>query len=369
MSGIPEWSPKHLRLLLDLPASRWREVIAEVADAGYRADQVANWVFRQGTYEFASMLNLPVDLRSKLALRYSVEPPVIDKTFESTDGTKRHLMRLADGLRVEAVAMPYEDRVTLCLSSQVGCRYACSFCQTGAMGLARSLSSGEIIGQALRLRTEMGDPRLPVNLVFMGQGEPLDNAAAVRRAIEGFQDPLGPAMSWRRMTVSTVGVVPEIRRLAALGERRPRLAISLNATTDEVRSKIMPVNRKWPIAELLACVRTLRWRPRERVTFEYVLLAGINDTPADARRLAELLRGLPAKVNLIPWNELPGMAFERPSPQAIERFRLQVLKGGLDALVRYSRGTDIAAACGQLHAAAARSGQSGSSNGRGESSD
>jgi 23S rRNA (adenine2503-C2)-methyltransferase len=357
MSDTTEGSPERLTSLLDLPASGWREALTEVVDAGYRADQVANWVFRQGTYDFASMSNLPVELRAELARRYSVEPPVIDKTFKSTDGTQRHLMQLADGMRVEAVSMPYEDRVTLCLSSQVGCRFACSFCQTGAMGLARSLSSGEIVGQALRLRTELGDAELPVNLVFMGQGEPLDNAAEVLRAIEGFQDPLGPAMSWRRITLSTVGVVPEIERLAALGASRPRLAISLNATTDEVRSKIMPVNRRWPIAELLASVKSLRWRNRERVTFEYVMLAGINDTPADAHRLAGLLRGLPAKVNLIPWNELPGMGYERPSPQAIERFRLQVLKGGLDALVRYSRGTDIAAACGQLHAAAVRSGE------------
>ena len=357
MIDSPTTSASDARLsLLSLPASSWREAIVDWVDAPYRADQVADWVFRKGVYEFSEMLNLPTVLRAELAKRCSVEPPVVNRSFESEDGTRRFLLGLADGLSVEAVTMPYEDRVTLCLSSQVGCRFACRFCQTGVMGLARSLTAGEIIGQALRLRAEMNAPDQPVNIVFMGQGEPLDNAGSVVQAIGGLQDPSGPGLSWRRITLSTVGVVPEIRKLAELGDRRPRLAISLNATTDEVRSDIMPVNRKWPIAELLAAIRPLPWRARERVTFEYVLLAGVNDQPADARRLGELLRGLPAKVNLIPWNELPGLAYERPSAQAIERFRVQVLQSGLDALVRYSRGTDIAAACGQLHAAATRLG-------------
>ncbi len=357
MSESPDTSASDgLPSLLDLPASRWREAMAEWVDAPYRADQVVDWVFRKGVYDFTEMLNLPVELRTGLAQRYSVEPPSINRSFESEDGTQRYLLGLADGLSVEAVTMPYEDRVTLCLSSQVGCRFACRFCQTGVMGLARSLTAGEIVGQVLRLRTELNAPDLPVNIVFMGQGEPLDNAESVSQAIGGLQDPSGPGLSWRRITLSTVGVVPEIKRLAELGAQRPRLAISLNASTDEVRSEIMPVNRKWPISELLAAIRSLSWRTRERVTFEYVLLAGVNDHPEDAQRLGELLRGLPAKVNLIPWNELAGLPYERPSARAIEQFRLQVLRGGLDALVRYSRGTDIAAACGQLHAAVARSG-------------
>jgi 23S rRNA (adenine2503-C2)-methyltransferase len=357
MSNTPDASAKErLPSLLDLPASRWREAMAQWIDAPYRADQVADWVFRKGVYDFDAMLNLPVEVRANLARRCSVVPPSINRSFESSDGTQRHLLGLADGASVEAVTMPYEDRVTLCLSSQVGCRFACRFCQTGIMGLTRSLTTGEIVGQALRLRTELMAPDLPVNIVFMGQGEPLDNAEAVAQAITGLQDPVGPALSWRRITLSTVGVVSEIKRLAELGERRPRLAISLNATTDKVRSEIMPVNRKWPISELLSAIRSLPWRARERVTFEYVLLAGVNDRREDAARLGDLLRGLPAKVNLIPWNELPGLAYQRPSARAIEEFRLQVLRSGLDALVRYSRGTDIAAACGQLHAAVARSG-------------
>jgi 23S rRNA (adenine2503-C2)-methyltransferase len=219
------------------------------------------------------------------------------------------------------------------------------------MGLQRSLSPGEIVGQVLRLRADQGQLERPVNIVFMGQGEPLDNVEAVTDAVHALQDPKGPALSWRRITVSTVGVVSALPRLAAMGDARPRIAVSLNATTDEVRSALMPINRKWPIGALLAALRAIPWRPRERVTLEYVLLADVNDGLEDARRLARLLRGLPAKVNLIPWNPLPAMPFRRPGPEAIERFRVAALEGGIDVLVRYSRGADIAAACGQLHAA------------------
>jgi 23S rRNA (adenine2503-C2)-methyltransferase len=247
--------------------------------------------------------------------------------------------------------MPYADRVTLCVSSQVGCRFACGFCQTGVGGLRRSLAPGEIVGQVLRLRAEQERLDRPVNVVFMGQGEPLDNAAAVVAAVAALQDPKGPRLGWRRITVSTVGVVTALQRLSEMGEARPRIAVSLNATTDEVRSTIMPINRKWPIAELLAALRRIRWRPGERVTFEYVLLAGVNDSLEDARRLGKLLHGIPAKVNLIPWNPLATLPFGRPSPEHTERFRRTALERGIDVLVRYSRGADIAAACGQLHTA------------------
>lgn len=336
--------------LLDFSAGEWRSVLSDSTDAAYRGDQVARWVFRQGVFRFEEMDNLPRDLRERLASRFSVAPPRVASRFVSVDGTVRHLLELDDGQMVEAVYMPYRDRITLCISSQVGCRFACDFCQTGVMGLQRSLAAGEIVGQVLRLRAEEGHLERPVNVVFMGQGEPLDNPGGVIRAVQALQDPLGPALVWRRITVSTVGVVSALPLLADMGEARPRIAVSLNATTDEVRSQIMPINRKWPIAELLAALQRVPWRPRERVTFEYVLLAGVNDTLDDARRLGELLRGLPAKVNLIPWNPLPELPFQRPSPEHIERFRATALEGGIDALVRYSRGADIAAACGQLHA-------------------
>ncbi len=337
------------RSLLDLPAGRWRGVLEGETDAAYRGDQVANWVFKHGVFEFGEMANLPPHVRRDLASRYSVLPPQVASCFESVDGTRRFLLELQDGQKVESVYMPYSDRVTLCISVQVGCRFGCTFCQTGVMGLQRSLTAGEIVGQVLRLRAEQERLDRPVNVVFMGQGEPLDNVDAVVAAVEALQDPLGPGIGWRRITVSTVGVVSAIHRLGEMGSSRPRIAVSLNASNDEVRSELMPINRKWPIEALLGALRDIRWRPRERVTFEYVMLAGVNDSIDDARRLGDLLRGLPAKVNLIPWNALPTMPYRRPSPEHVESFRIAARDTGLDVLVRYSRGADIAAACGQLH--------------------
>jgi len=336
--------------LLEIAAGEWGEALGAVAGDRYRGDQVANWVFKHGVFDFAAMGNLPRELRERLAARFSVEPPPIEARFESADGTRRFLLGLADGRQVEAVYMPYPDRVTLCISSQVGCRFACGFCQTGVMGLQRSLSAGEILGQVLRLRQEEQRLDRPVNVVFMGQGEPLDAPDSVVAAVRALQDPAGPGLSRERITVSTVGVVGALPRIAAMGEARPRLAVSLNATTDAVRSRLMPINRKWPIAMLLGALEAIPWRNRERVTFEYVLLAGVNDSLDDARRLGGLLARLPAKVNLIPWNPLPSLPFRRPDPEQIERFRTTALATGLDVLVRYSRGADIAAACGQLHA-------------------
>ena len=349
MDGAKIADRSSCRSLLDLPASRWRGVIERQTDAAYRGDQVANWVFKHGVFEFGEMANVPSHVRRDLAGRYTVSPPEIATCFESVDGTRRYLLELQDDLKVESVYMPYTDRVTLCISSQVGCRFGCTFCQTGVGGLGRSLTAGEIVGQVLRLRAEQGRLDRPVNVVFMGQGEPLDNVDAVVVAVEALQDPQGPSLGWRRITVSTVGVVSALPRLAAMGESRPRIAVSLNASTDEVRSELMPINRKWPIAELVAALRDIPWRPRERVTFEYVMLAGVNDTLDDARRLGALLHGLPAKVNLIPYNTLPTLPYRRPSPEHVESFRIAARATGLDVLVRYSRGADIAAACGQLH--------------------
>jgi len=335
--------------LLDRPAGEWRLALEPEVDSAYRGDQIANWVFKHGVFDFAEMSNLPPSVRGRLAARFSVSPPHPVARFDSVDGTVRFLLELGDGQKVEAVRMPYPDRVTLCISSQVGCRFACGFCQTGVMGLHRSLAAGEIVGQVLRIRADQGDLDRPVNVVFMGQGEPLDNVDSVVTAIGALQDPLGPALGWRKITVSTVGVVSALPKLAAMGAARPRLAVSLNATTNPIRSELMPINKKWPIEELLGELREIRWRTRERVTFEYVLLAGVNDDLEDARRLGKLLAGLPAKVNLIPWNSLPTLPFQRPGPEKIESFRKAARATGLDVLVRYSRGADVAAACGQLH--------------------
>ena len=334
--------------LLDIPPSDWRQALAAIRLPAYRGEQLAHWVFEHGVFDFAAMTNLPRDLRANLPLYFCLEPPTVDTVFRSEDQSRRYLLRVGAGELVESVAMPYARRTTFCISSQVGCRFACSFCQTGKLKLHRSLSPGEILGQVLRLRTEVHEPNCRLNVVFMGQGEPLDNAVAVAAAVDAMQDTNGLSLSWRRITVSTVGLVPAIRALAQLGKRRPRLAVSLNASTDDVRSKLMPVNNKYPIAALIGALRELSWRNREKMTCEYVLLSGINDTDADARRLSKLLRGLPAKVNLIPWNPIPGMAYQRPPTERVEQFRRVARSSGLDVLVRYSRGADIGAACGQL---------------------
>lgn len=336
--------------LLDHRPSEWRRVVAgALAVPEYRGDQLAAWVYGRGIYDAAEMTDLPVPLRSSLPGALSLAPPAIHRDYASVDGSRRFLLRIGDDV-VEAVSMPVDSRVTFCISSQIGCRFACTFCQTGTMGLGRSLTPGEIVGQVLRLRDQTGSGAGRINVVFMGQGEPLDNAEAVMEACEILQEPSGLEMSWRRITVSTVGLVPAIGRLAEMGGRRPRLAVSLNAANDDLRSELMPINRRYPIAALLEALRGLSWRPRERVTFEYVLLAGVNDRRQDARRLAKLLHGLPAKVNLIPWNPIRAMDYQRPAPEVVEAFRRAARERGLDALVRYSRGADIGAACGQLAA-------------------
>lgn len=340
---------KPLRLL-DLPASDWRTAVAELGLEPYRGDQIARWVFQRRVFDPLAMTDLPAELRVRLPDLVDLEPPSVARVFHSVDHSRRYLLAVDDGQVVEAVAMPYPGRVTYCISSQVGCRFGCTFCQTGTLGLLRHLEVGEVLGQVLRLGAEAPADEGRLNIVFMGQGEPLDNLEGVRGTVLALQDEKGPAMSWRRITVSTVGLVPALEQLARLGRLRPRIAVSLNATTDEVRSEIMPINRKYPIEVLLASLRRIPWRTREKVTFEYVMLAGINDSTTDARRLGQLLRGLPAKVNLIPWNPLATMPFQRPAPEAVEAFRREALSAGVDALVRYSRGSDIGAACGQLQA-------------------
>lgn len=339
--------------LLDLPPSDWRQAAAAAGLPAYRGEQLAHWVFDRGVFDYAAMTDLPSGLRADLPTLFELEPPAVESVFRSVDHSRRYLLRVGGGELVESVTMPYQRRTTFCISSQVGCRFACEFCQTGKLKLRRSLSCAEILGQVLRLRTEVGEPSSRLNVVFMGQGEPLDNLDSVLSAVEAMQDCNGLSLGWRRITVSTVGLVPAILALAELGERRPRLAVSLNASTDDVRSALMPVNRKYPIAALISALREVRWRNREKVTCEYVLLGGVNDSDLDARRLGGLLQSLPAKVNLIPWNPIPGTAYQRPSPERVEQFRRVARNSGLDVLVRYSRGADIGAACGQLATAAA----------------
>jgi 23S rRNA (adenine2503-C2)-methyltransferase len=268
----------------------------------------------------------------------------------SADGTRKLRLRTRDGRSIESVLIPDGDKLTQCISSQVGCALDCQFCATAKLGLVRHLDAGEIADQVYRAQALMADAepgRRITNLVYMGMGEPLHNYEAVMRSIAILTHGLGANLSQRRITVSTVGLVPGIERLGR-ESLRPNLAVSLNASSDDVRDRLMPVNKKWPIARLLAALRAFPLEHRRRITFEYVLLAGVNDSMEDADRLARLLRSMRCKLNLIPWNPHPGAPFARPSRAAIESFQNRVKELGLAAYLRTPRGDDIAAACGQL---------------------
>lgn len=322
---------------------------AWVRDRGmpaYRARQVLRWVYFRGALSFAAMTDLPRDDRSRLEEAASLGVPEILQRQRARDGTEKYLLGLEDGETIESVLIPEKRRLTLCLSTQAGCARDCRFCLTARGGLRRNLAPHEIVGQLLAVRRLLPSGARITNLVLMGMGEPLDNFEAVVRALRRLTRLAGYAP--HRITLSTAGVVPKIARLAR--EAPPvNLAVSLCATTDAVRSKLMPLNRRYPIRDLLAACRAYPLPPRRRITFEYVLLSGVNDTPEDARRLVRLLHGLRCKVNLIPFNPFPGAPYARPSTEAVDRFRRILAERGLTAFIRESRGQEIAAACGQLH--------------------
>ena len=341
----------------DLRSLRRDEVDALVARLGekpYRARQIFRWLHQKGAASLDEMTDLPAALRARLGAESRLEALSRAEERRSTDGTIKWTWRTADGKLVESVYMPEPGRKTLCLSTQAGCAVACTFCMTGTMGLSRNLTSGEILDQvasANRRLLELGEgsgPRPLTNLVFMGMGEPLHNYDNVKAAIDVLLSEDGPNFSNRHVTVSTAGVVPQMRRFGE--ETDVKLAVSLNATTDEVRSAIMPLNRRWPIADLLAACRDFPMKKGRRITFEYVLLGGVNDSDEDARRLSRLVKGIPAKVNLIPYNENPGLGFRAPEPERVESFRDRLVGANVTAVIRRNRGRDIAAACGQLAA-------------------
>lgn len=331
-----------------------RRLATQWGEPAYRGNQLYHALYAERKLDFAQMTNLPLTFRQRLQREASLRLPEVVRRFASADGSVRYLLALpgpngaqtGSGTLVEAVWMPAEDRQTLCLSTQAGCAVGCRFCLTATLGLARNLTAGEILGQVLLLLREHAHNHLRTNIVFMGQGEPLLNYEATLGAVRILLDPKGFGLSPRRITLSTSGIVPAIERLGQEAVR-PKLAVSLNATTNEQRSAIMPINRKYPLEQLLETCRRYPLRSWERITFEYVLLGGFNDNLDDARRLASLLRGLRAKVNLIPWNPGP-LPFRVPSPESIERFRQTLEQRGLRAFVRYSRGQDVMAACGQL---------------------
>ena len=328
--------------------------------AKMRVGQIWGWIYTQGLSDPALMTNLSKDFRAMLAERFRIARPEIVTRQVSEDGTRKYLLKIDGGHEVEAVYIPEEDRGTLCVSSQVGCTLTCSFCHTGTQKLVRNLTAGEIVGQILLCRDDLGEwgheatqKRLLSNIVLMGMGEPLYNFDAVRDAMKIAMDGEGLSLSRRRITLSTSGVVPEIARAGE--EIGCMLAISFHATTDAVRDKLVPINKKWNIEALLqACRDYPRLSNAERITFEYVMLKGVNDGDADAKRLVKLIAGIPAKINLIPFNPWPGAPYERSDWERIEAFADIVNRAGYASPVRTPRGQDIMAACGQLKSATER---------------
>lgn len=324
-----------------------REQLAREGLQPYRADQIAGWLYRRGVDDLGEMTDLGVDLRALLADRWETRALEIRRLDRSRDGTVKAVLRATDGAEVEAVLIPEEDRTTLCVSTQVGCAMACTFCATASLGFTRNLTTAEIIDQVCRMSEVAGDERRITNIVFMGMGEPLLNLEAVADAAAILVHPKGFAMAPRRVTVSTVGIVPKIEEL--LSRVPVNLAVSLHATTDEVRNRLVPLNRRFPLATLLGRLRELDAITRRRpVFFEYTLMEGVNDSTRDAQRLAPLLEGIPAKLNLIPMNPHPNSPFRPPDEETIDRFLRIVAGSGLRVTLRRPRGEDIDAACGQL---------------------
>jgi 23S rRNA (adenine2503-C2)-methyltransferase len=315
----------------------------------YRADQILKWLHSYHASSFEEMTDIAKVERGLLASVFDISTPKIAGTEVSRDGTRKFLFELEDRHTIESVLIPDEDRQTLCISSQVGCQQACRFCLTGSKGFERNLESYEISDQVLEVQRilKKEGARGITNIVLMGMGEPLANLDNVVKSLTSITAEYGLGFSPRRVTVSTDGLVPEIEQLGRSGVR-VNLAVSLNATTDEVRDRIMPVNRRYPISELLAACKRFPLEPRRRITFEYVLLKGVNDSVEDAERLSKLLRGVKCKVNLIPFNPFPGSEFKRPDDVAVRRFQKVLLDNNYTAPVRESRGRDISAACGQL---------------------
>jgi 23S rRNA (adenine2503-C2)-methyltransferase len=337
--------------LFDLTRDGLRAYFTALGERPYRAAQIMKWLYHRGVTDVGAMTDLSRELRETLAPRVSFDLPEVALEQVSTDGTRKWLLRVDEANSVEAVFIPEADRGTLCISSQVGCPLDCSFCSTGKQGFNRNLTTAQIIGQLWFVNRALGcfdqGSRMVSNVVMMGMGEPLLNFDNVVPALELIMDDLAFGLAHRRVTVSTAGVVPGIDRLART--LRVALAVSLHAPTDTLRDELVPINRRYPIAELLAaCRRYADATGGDPITFEYVMLDGVNDGPAEARELARLLRGLPAKVNLIPFNPFPGSGYTRSPLSAINRFRDLLMQAGLIAITRRTRGEDIDAACGQL---------------------
>lgn len=344
--------------LVGLSREELATTLAGLGLPAFRAKQIWHWLYHQGVTDFDAMTTLGKPIRQVLADHFTLERPVVSMSQQSVDGTRKWLVKYADGNEAETVFIPETDRGTLCISSQVGCTLNCRFCHTGTQPMVRNLTAHDIVGQVMLSRDALGEWPTPQdgttrqlsNIVLMGMGEPLYNFDNVKKAMQIVMDPEGISLSKRRITLSTSGVVPMIKRCGE--EIGVNLAISLHAVTDDVRDVIVPLNKKYPIKELLqACREYPGTNNARRITFEYIMLKGINDSDAEARQLVRILKNIPAKVNLIPFNPWPGAIYERSSNNRIHQFSRIVNEGGLSAPIRKPRGEDILAACGQLKSA------------------
>ncbi len=344
----PELAREARPNLAGLGRGALRDLMRAWGEPAFRGDQLYEGLYRHRWTSWEAFTALSKPLRARLEAEADLDWPRITESVASADGSTKHAFLLADGRQVEGVHMPYARRTTLCLSSQVGCAMGCTFCATGLMGIVRNLTAGEIVGQVVTMLNAHGHaPSAPVNLVFMGMGEPMHNLDHVMEAFELLTDPLGLSISPRRITVSTSGLVSGIQKLGGYA-RRPQLALSLNATTDAYRSSIMPVNRVWDLEALAAALRAFPFAKGERVTLEYVLLRGVTDSLEDGRRLAAYAKAFPSKINLIPFNPHEGSGYEPPTEERIGQLCDLLAREGLTVSVRRSRGQDVAGACGQL---------------------
>lgn len=322
-----------------------KEYIKKKGKEQFRAQQIYKWVYEQRVTDPEQMSNLSKQFRADLPKILSFELPKVIKHLKSVDGTQKFLFDMGEGQSVEAVLIPSEDRRTLCISSEVGCNIACKFCYTGKQKLKRRLRTEEIVGQFMQVHDLLPEGERITNIVFMGMGEPLDNPEAVFKTVDVLHSPWGINLSRKKITVSTSGIVPEMWRI---GKAKVRLAVSLNGPTNEIRSMVMPINKKWNVYELLDACRKYYDETGESITFEYVLLKGVTDQIEHARQVFKLVRGIPCKINLIPFNEHPGSGFERPSDEQVQAFHTELGRLGAHVLLRRSMGRDIFAACGQL---------------------
>ncbi len=326
-----------------------RQVVVDFGEREFRARQIAQWLYARDVESFDAMLDLPAALRAHLKQNFRIGTPASSFVSRAADGTRKLLIRLADGEEIESVIIPADERVTLCMSSQVGCAMACEFCATARMGLHRNMTASEMLGQVFAARGQLETGEEFTNFVFMGMGEPLANYPRLIRTLRIMTAEWGMNISPRRITVSTVGLIPAMERLL---DDVPgvNLAVSLHATTNELRNRLAPINQRYPLEDLIAACRNLPIKRRSRIMFEYVMLAGVNDSIADARRLLKLLAPLRAKINLIFYNPFEGSNLRTSPRAAVEAFQAILKNGNLTATIRESRGLDIAAACGQLYA-------------------